>query len=195
VSAMATRRRLPVVILATCMAPAVAGCGGDGGSDRDELEQKVDEALEDVEEGKSPELPSGGNACKLADSREVEGAFGGTSTDGRFESGQCAFEVTDSDVGVDGSVFVRIEANVPVDVEEVFRGTCGITETKKIDGVGDEACYDQNLASVYVRQDQIRFAVQGVFLEVGAQRGETVVDQARLEEAVVELAREVAEDL
>jgi hypothetical protein len=140
-------------------------------------------------EGETSEVAGGVDACELVDSGDVEAAFGGRARVDRFAAGVCTFAVTGSDLGAEGTVHVAVESDLPVDAAQVLAGTCSDTGSVPVDGVGDDACYDESVDAVYARTGDTRFSVQGLFGPAGGQPA----GEAGVRGALTQLARAVAE--
>lgn len=167
----------------------VTGCGDDGDKSADE---EIEDALDDIEEGEVPDIPGRENACEVVDRDDVEAAFGGEVGEGAEDIAGCNFEVTGSDLGLDGSVSVRIELTGGLDPEELFRLSQEAYEAgavEDVDGVGDRAYYVEQVGAVTVLEGDTVFTVQGAFTDIGS---ETMLDQEDLQARVVELAEVVA---
>ena len=183
-------RGIAAVLGCAALAFVVAGCGDDGG---DSEEEQIEDVLEDVEDGEVPDIPQRENACEDVERQDVEDAFGGDVSEPTEDFAGCNFEVTSSDLGVDGSVTVRIELLGAFDPEELFemsQQAYDAGEVEQVAGLGDDAYYVPTFGAVTVLEGDSVFTVQGVFLDTGT---DTTVDEADLQARVVDLAETVAE--
>ena len=178
-------RGMVAVFGCAAFALLVGGCGDDGD---DTAEEQIEETIDHV-------LPARENACEAVERDDVEGAFGGDVSEPTEDFAGCNFEVTSSDLGVDGSVTVRIELLDGLDAGDLFemsRQAYEAAQAEEVDGVGAGAYYVPTRGALTVLEGDAGFTVQGVFLDIDT---DMTVDEADLQARVVELADTVADQV
>ena len=164
---METPRGLLVLVLAVGL--AVAGCGDDGDDEGDEP-GGIPEDVEEVEDitGDAPDV----DPCSLLEVSEIDAEFGaqGTVLDGQDQGDQCLWEVGEDQTALGTgtvSVFVQyVNPELPIDpIEDIFAGQqASYADSAPVDGIGDEAYFEPNGATVNVRSGDLIWFVQAAFI-------------------------------
>lgn len=164
---METPRGLLVLVLAVGL--AAAGCGDDGDDEGDEP-GGIPEDVEEVEDitGDAPDV----DPCSLLEVSEIDAEFGaqGTVLDGQDQGDQCLWEVGEDQTALGTgtvSVFVQyVNPELPIDpIEDIFAGQqASYADSAPVDGIGDEAYFEPNGATVNVRSGDLIWFVQAAFI-------------------------------
>jgi hypothetical protein len=162
--AMKPPRSLLVLVLAAAL--AVAGCGDDS-DDEGAAPRDTPADVEDIT-GDAPDV----DPCSLLEVSEIDAEFGaqGTVLDGQDQGDQCLWEVGEDQTALGTgtvSVFVQyVNPELPIaPIDDIFADQqASYAESTPVDGIGDEAYFEPNGATVNVRSGDLIWFVQAAFI-------------------------------
>ena len=153
-------------VLTVALGLVMLGCGdddgGDGGADAP-LPDEVEDAI-----GDSPDV----DPCSLLEVSEIEAEFGdaGEVFDGMDQGDQCLWEVGEDQSALGTgtvSVFVQfINPDLPIEpIEDIFAAQQeSYADATPVEGIGDEAYFEPNGATVNARSGDLIWFVQAAFI-------------------------------
>jgi hypothetical protein len=187
------RFRHAISCLATLGVLGLTGCGDDSGGGLNPVSPRGDLPTPDEAEQLAEDLAGeqAQDSCAIVEQADVEAAFGGEVSEPTEDVGGCTFEIIGSDVGVDGTVVVRLEFAGALGGEELYDQILNVgygDQAVDVEGVGDAAFYVDGLGVVTVLAGDQVYSVQGIFFDIGT---DATIDPEDVKGRIIDLAETV----